>query len=82
MPLSAKKLIENKRTEFVLPSKKALAEFEEILKHNDSLGEAYNTKRVNRVAACELLSSWGYPCSKERLDKLCKALGRKSYGYA
>ena len=82
MPLSAKKLIENKCTEFVMPSKKALAEFEEILRHNDSLGEAYCTKRVSRGSACELLSSWGYTCSKERLDKLCKALGRKSYAYA
>ena len=77
--IKAEDLIAKKAETFPMPSAEALVELQKILAHNDIVGNYHSPNWVSRLAVLDLLNSWGYPCTKEKLEKVCRALGRRGY---
>lgn len=77
--MKATDLINNAlKSSISMPSDKALAELKKLLDHNDA--QANRLLRVPASAACELLTSHGFPCQRLKLDRVCRAaFGRKTY---
>jgi hypothetical protein len=75
---SAKDLIAaKKRVVDPLPPEPILGQLKELIEYNDSC--VVGADRVSWQAACTLLTDHGFPCGRERLQSVCRALGRKSW---
>lgn len=63
------------------PSVEALYELNALFEHNDALPPCGNVGRVGWDKAVALLASFGWRGrSRSSLDRLCRSLGRRSYG--
>jgi hypothetical protein len=78
MPIKAKDLISKAKPGPVL-NRAAMDELKLVLAHNDQTCGYHDPRWVSRSATIDMLSSWGYPCGKDGLQKLCRQLGRKGY---
>lgn len=65
--------------DFVMPGDDALGELKKVLAHNDSQGGRHARGHISSDKARELLATWDYPCSRDKLKIVCQRLGRKSY---
>lgn len=76
---TAAELIAAKAAESIdMPSADALAQLEIVFKHNDSVSG--NSARVGAEAACTMLVGYGWKGTRAKLNRVCRALGRKSFG--
>lgn len=69
-------LIKGKASRPKVPAK-ALRELKKVLAYND--GQHIPSQRIGWHGACELLASYGWPCGRDMLKKVCRELGRESY---
>lgn len=76
--MDAKTLIAKVNTP-TMPGPKAVAELRLLLAHNDTQART-GYGRVSAEAACAMLAELGFACGRARLDRVCRSLGRKSYG--
>jgi hypothetical protein len=76
--MDAKALISKVNTP-TMPSPKAVVELRHLFAHNDAQART-GYGRVSAEAACKLLAEHGFVCGRMRLDRVCRDLGRKSYG--
>lgn len=76
--MKAKDLIANKTKARAVaaPSKEALIQLKTVLAFNE--GRA-STSRVSREAVLSMLAAHGWRGGRQALDRVCRALGRKSY---
>jgi hypothetical protein len=66
-------------TSIAPPSPAALAELRKVLDYNDATRAP--TKRVSAGSAIEMMRGMGWQgSSKTVLDRVCRELGRRSYG--
>jgi hypothetical protein len=66
-------------TSIAPPSSAAMAELRKVLAYNDATRAP--TKRVSIDAAIEMLRGMGWQgSSKSSLDRVCREIGRRSYG--
>lgn len=80
--MDAKQLIEHATAVArAVPSTEALAELRKVLDFNDSRARS-GRGRVSALRTCEMLTAMGFPCSRSRLDRLCRDIGRKGWAEA
>lgn len=70
------------KNEFELPEPEAIEELQKIFAYNDRTGSSCARLRISAEKVCQMLESWGYPCTRGKLHILCQKLGRKSYSHA
>lgn len=76
--VTAADLIKAKQPTEDMPSAEALGELRAVLAHNDQTRNP-NT-RVGAEQVCEMLAGYGWRGGRTKLDRVCRALGRKSFG--